>query len=294
MQIQQQLRGTGVAVVTPFTASNQVDYTALGKVLESLVSNKVEYLVMLGTTGETPVLSNAEKISILEFTYEKINQRIPIVVGIGGNDTADLIHDLQHFPLDQAVAILSASPYYNKPSQEGIFQHYKMIAQASPKPIILYNVPGRTGRNMTAATTLRIAREIPNIIGIKEASGDMAQCMQILRDRPNNFLVLSGDDALALPQLACGMEGVISVAANAFPLQFGDMVRACLSNDYVTARNINNGLMEAYDLMFVENNPAGVKAFMAIQGLISNQLRMPNIPLSAAVFEQINNWMNKH
>jgi 4-hydroxy-tetrahydrodipicolinate synthase len=294
MQIQQQLRGTGVAVVTPFTAANQVDYTALGKVLESLISNKVEYLVMLGTTGETPVLSNAEKISILEFTYEKINQRIPIVVGIGGNDTADLIHDLQHFPLDQAVAILSASPYYNKPSQEGIFQHYKMIAQASPKPIILYNVPGRTGRNMTAATTLRIAREIPNIIGIKEASGDMAQCMQILRDRPNNFLVLSGDDALALPQLACGMEGVISVAANAFPLEFGDMVRACLSNDYVTARNINNGLMEAYDLMFVENNPAGVKAFMAIQGLISNQLRMPNVPLSAAVFEQINNWMNKH
>ncbi len=294
MQIQQQLRGTGVAVVTPFTATNQVDYTALGKVLESLISNKVEYLVMLGTTGETPVLSNAEKISILEFTYEKINQRIPIVVGIGGNDTADLIHDLQHFPLDQAVAILSASPYYNKPSQEGIFQHYKMIAQASPKPIILYNVPGRTGRNMTAATTLRIAREIPNIIGIKEASGDMAQCMQILRDRPNNFLVLSGDDALALPQLACGMEGVISVAANAFPLEFGDMVRACLSNDYVTARNINNGLMEAYDLMFVENNPAGVKAFMAIQGLISNQLRMPNVPLSAAVFEQINNWMNKH
>lgn len=294
MQIQQQLRGTGVAVVTPFTAANQVDYTALGKVLESLISNKVEYLVMLGTTGETPVLSNAEKISILEFTYEKINQRIPIVVGIGGNDTADLIHDLQHFPLDQAVAILSASPYYNKPSQEGIFQHYKMIAQASPKPIILYNVPGRTGRNMTAATTLRIAREIPNIIGIKEASGDMTQCMQILRDRPNNFLILSGDDALALPQLACGMEGVISVAANAFPLEFGDMVRACLSNDYVTARNINNGLMEAYDLMFVENNPAGVKAFMAIQGLISNQLRMPNVPLSAAVFEQINNWMNKH
>lgn len=294
MQIQQQLRGTGVAVVTPFTAANQVDYTALGKVLESLISNKVEYLVMLGTTGETPVLSNAEKISILEFTYEKINQCIPIVVGIGGNDTADLIHDLLHFPLDQAVAILSASPYYNKPSQEGIFQHYKMIAQASPKPIILYNVPGRTGRNMTAATTLRIAREIPNIIGIKEASGDMAQCMQILRDRPNNFLVLSGDDALALPQLACGMEGVISVAANAFPLEFGDMVRACLSNDYVTARNINNGLMEAYDLMFVENNPAGVKAFMAVQGLISNQLRMPNVPLSAAVFEQINNWMNKH
>lgn len=293
MQIQQQLRGTGVAVVTPFTADNQVDYTALGKVLESLVKNKVEYLVVLGTTGETPVLSNAEKISILEFTYEKINQQIPIVVGIGGNDTADLIHDLTYFPLEKATAVLSASPYYNKPSQEGIFQHYKMIAAASPKPIILYNVPGRTGRNMTAATTLRIAREIPNIIGIKEASGDMAQCMQILRDRPNHFLVLSGDDALALPQMACGMEGVISVAANAFPLEFGDMVRACLNNDYSTARQINNGLMEAYDLMFVENNPAGVKAFMAIQGLISNHLRMPNVPLSATVFGQIDHWLKK-
>lgn len=293
MDIQEQLKGTGVAVITPFTANNQIDFDALGKVLESMLTNKVEYVVMLGTTGETPVLSNEEKIAILEFTYEKIAGKIPVVVGIGGNNTADLIQDLGNFPLAKAAAILSASPYYNKPSQEGIFQHYKMVAAASPLPIILYNVPGRTGRNMSAATTLRIANEIPNIIGIKEASGDMGQCMQILKDRPANFLVLSGDDALALPQMACGMEGVISVAANAFPLEFGNMVRACLNNDFITARAINNSLMEAYDLMFVENNPAGVKAFMALQGTIGNYLRMPNVPLSEGVFNQIKDWISK-
>lgn len=293
MDIQEQLKGTGVAVITPFTANNQIDFEALGKVLDSMLTNKVEYVVMLGTTGETPVLSNEEKIAILEFTYEKINVKIPVVVGIGGNDTADLIQDLGNFPLAKAAAILSASPYYNKPSQEGIFQHYKMVAAASPLPIILYNVPGRTGRNMSASTTLRIANEIPNIIGIKEASGDMQQCMQILKDRPANFLVLSGDDALALPQMACGMEGVISVAANAFPLEFGNMVRACLNNDYALARKINNNLMLAYDLMFVENNPAGVKAFMALQGLIGNHLRMPNVPLSDGVFNQIKDWISK-
>ncbi|MBA4260353.1 MAG: 4-hydroxy-tetrahydrodipicolinate synthase [Chitinophaga sp.] len=293
MDIQEQLKGTGVAVITPFTANNQIDFDALGKVLDSMLTNKVEYVVMLGTTGETPVLSNEEKIAILEFTYEKIAGKIPVVVGIGGNNTADLIQDLGNFPLAKAAAILSASPYYNKPSQEGIFQHYKMVAAASPLPIILYNVPGRTGRNMSAATTLRIANEIPNIIGIKEASGDMGQCMQILKDRPANFLVLSGDDALALPQMACGMEGVISVAANAFPLEFGNMVRACLNNDFITARAINNCLMEAYDLMFVENNPAGVKAFMALQGTIGNYLRMPNVPLSEGVFNQIKDWISK-
>lgn len=293
MDIQEQLKGTGVAVITPFTANNQIDFEALGKVLDSMLTNKVEYVVMLGTTGETPVLSNEEKIAILEFTYEKINGKIPVVVGIGSNDTADLIQDLGNFPLAKAAAILSASPYYNKPSQEGIFQHYRMVAAASPLPIILYNVPGRTGRNMSASTTLRIANEIPNIIGIKEASGDMQQCMQILKDRPAHFLVLSGDDALALPQMACGMEGVISVAANAFPLEFGNMVRACLNNDYALARKINNNLMRAYDLMFVENNPAGVKAFMALQGLIGNHLRMPNVPLSDGVFNQIKDWISK-
>ena len=291
MFIQQQLRGTGVALVTPFTSNNTIDFTALGKVIDAMINGGVEYLVTLGTTGETPVLTNPEKKDILEFTYEKVDGRVPVVVGIGGNDTADLIHDLAHFPLEKAAAILSASPYYNKPSQEGIYQHYKMVAAESPKPILLYNVPGRTGRNMAAATTLRLANDIENIIGIKEASGDMAQCMQILRDKPAGFLVVSGDDLLALPQIACGMEGVISVAANAFPKTFGDMVRHCLLQNFAAAKQLNDGLIDAYDLMFVENNPAGVKAFMAEQGLIGNYLRMPNVPLSKSVHDQIRKYL---
>ena len=291
MKIQEQLKGTGVAIITPFTQNNKIDFNALGKVIDAMITAGVEYIVTLGTTGETPVLTNPEKIDILNYTYEKAEGRIPVVVGIGGNDTADLIQDLTHFPLDKATAILSASPYYNKPSQEGIFQHYKMVAAASPKPVVLYNVPGRTGRNMSASTTLRLANEIDNIIGIKEASGDMAQCMQILRDKPLNFLVVSGDDALALPQLACGMEGVISVAANAYPKLFGDMVRACLAQNFTVAKMLNDRLIEAYDLMFVENNPAGVKAFMVEQGLIDNYLRMPNVPISKPVHDQIKSFL---
>jgi len=294
MKIQEQLKGTGVAIITPFTQNNKIDFNALGKVIDAMITAGVEYIVTLGTTGETPVLTNPEKIDILNYTYEKAEGRITVVVGIGGNDTADLIQDLTHFPLEKATAILSASPYYNKPSQEGIFQHYKMVAAASPKPVVLYNVPGRTGRNMSASTTLRLANEIDNIIGIKEASGDMAQCMQILRDKPLNFLVVSGDDALALPQLACGMEGVISVAANAYPKLFGDMVRACLAQNFTVAKMLNDRLIEAYDLMFVENNPAGVKAFMVEQGLIDNYLRMPNVPISKPVHDQIKNFFKKN
>ena len=291
MKIQEQLKGTGVAIITPFTQNNKIDFNALGKVIDAMITAGVEYIVTLGTTGETPVLTNPEKIDILNYTYEKVAGKVPVIVGIGGNDTADLIQDLTHFPLEKATAILSASPYYNKPSQEGIFQHYKMVAAASPKPVVLYNVPGRTGRNMSASTTLRLANEIDNIIGIKEASGDMAQCMQILKDKPADFLVVSGDDALALPQLACGMEGVISVAANAYPKLFGDMVRACLAQNFTAAKMLNDRLIEAYDLMFVENNPAGVKAFMVEQGLIDNYLRMPNVPISKPVHDQIKNFL---
>jgi len=291
MRVQDQLKGTGVAVITPFTQEYSIDFPALGKVLDFLISNRTEYIVLLGTTGETPVLSASEKIAILEYAYERIAGRVPVVVGIGGNDTAHLLEDFKLLPLQKATAVLSAAPYYNKPSQEGIFQHYKLVAEASPKPIILYNVPGRTGRNMSAGTTLRLANEVPNIIGIKEASGDMAQCMQILKDRPEGFLVLSGDDALALPQMACGMEGVISVAANAFPLEFGDMVRACLNNDFKKAKLINDMLLEGFDLLFAENNPAGVKAFMHKMGLIKNQLRLPNVPLSQPVFTAIEAWI---
>jgi 4-hydroxy-tetrahydrodipicolinate synthase len=292
MSLIQTLRGTGVAVVTPFTADLQVDYTALEKVIESLIAGGVEYIVTLGTTGETPVLESAEKIDIVNFTMDKIAGRIPVVVGIGGNNTAELIKDLHKYPLNKAIAVLSASPYYNKPSQEGIYLHYKALAEASPKPILLYNVPGRTGRNMSAATTLKLA-SVPNIVGIKEASGDMAQCMTILRDRPSEFLVVSGDDALALAQLACGMDGVISVAANAYPAEFSNMVRTCLSGNFAAAKKINDPLIEAYELMFAENNPAGVKAFMAEKGLLENYLRLPGVPLSQSLQQAVKLFLSK-
>jgi 4-hydroxy-tetrahydrodipicolinate synthase len=291
MSLRQTLYGTGVALVTPFKSNFEVDLEALSKIIDFVIDGGVEYIVTLGTTGETPTLSKEEKIAIIRFTYEKVNGRVPVVVGIGGNNAHEVINELQTFPLDKATAILSASPYYNKPSQEGIFQHYKALAAASPKPILLYNVPGRTGRNMTAATTLRLANEVENIAGIKEASGDMAQCMQILRDRPNHFLVVSGDDALVLPQIACGMDGVISVAANAFPQQFTHMVRQCLKGDFKAAKSLNDVLIEAYDLMFVENNPAGVKAFMAELNLLSNHLRLPMVPLSESIHQKVKSYL---
>ena len=249
MKLRQTLRGTGVAIVTPFNKNQSTDLDALGKLIDFIIRDGVEYIVTLGTTGEAPVLSREEKIAIIELTYSHVNGRVPVVVGIGGNDSLALVKDLETYPLDKATAVLSTSPYYNKPSQEGLFQHYKLLAAASPRPVILYNVPGRTGRNLTAATTIRLANEVPNIAGIKEASGDMQQCMEILRNRPENFLVVSGDDALALPQLACGMDGVISVVANCFPKKFSDMVRCCLQQDLISAKRINDSLIEAYDIM---------------------------------------------
>ncbi len=290
MSLRQQLQGTGVALVTPFKADLSIDFNALGIVIDAMINGGVDYLVTLGTTGETPTLDKQEKLAIINYTFEKVAGRVPVIVGIGGNNTAELVKDLQYFPLDKAVAVLSASPNYNKPSQEGIYQHYKALAEASPKPILLYNVPGRTGRNMTAETTLRLAA-LPNIAGMKEASGDMGQCMQLLRDIPDDFLLVSGDDALALPQLACGMQGVISVAANAFPSEFSQMVRHCLKQDFSLAKSINDTLIQAYDLMFCENNPAGVKAFMSEKGWIGNHLRLPVVPLSAGIHEKVKNYL---
>ncbi|SKA08023.1 4-hydroxy-tetrahydrodipicolinate synthase [Sediminibacterium ginsengisoli] len=291
MSVRQQLQGTGVALVTPFGSNFEIDFEALGNVIEAMIKGGVEYLVTLGTTGETPTLDKQEKLDIVHYTFEKVAGRVPVVVGIGGNNTAELIKELHSFPLDKAAAVLSAAPYYNKPSQEGLFYHYKALAEASPKPVILYNVPGRTGRNMAAATTIRLANEVANIAGIKEASGDMLQCMQILRDCPDDFLVVSGDDALALPQIACGMQGVISVAGNAFPGDFSGMVRTALKGDFAAAKRINDRLMDAYEIMFAENNPAGVKAFMHEQGLIGNYLRLPVVPLSAGLHKQVKNYL---
>ena len=287
MNIREQLKGTGVAIVTPFNEDESVDFAALGKLIDFIISNGIEYVVSLGTTGETPTLDKQEKLDIINFIYEKVNGRVPVVVGIGGNSTKEVIDQLQTYPLQKATAVLSASPYYNKPSQEGIFQHYKSLAAASPKPIILYNVPGRTGRNMEAATTLRLAHEVANIAGIKEAGNNISQCMQILRDRPDNFLVVSGDDDLVLPELACGIDGVISVAANCYPKEFSAMVRAGLQFDFATAKKLNDPLLEVYNLLFTENNPAGVKAFLYEMGLIKNIVRLPVTPLSESVQQKV-------
>jgi len=294
MSLRETLKGTGVALVTPMTAKGTIDLEALGRVIDSVISNGVNYVVALGTTGEAPTLTNPEKLDIIQLTYERVKNRVPVVIGIGGNDTRDQVADLESFPLDRATAILSASPYYNKPSQEGIFQHYKMLAAASPKPLILYNVPGRTAKNMTAATTLRLANDVDNIAGTKEASGEMAQCMQILRDRPADFLVVSGDDALALPQIACGMDGVISVAANCFPKKFTDMVRLSLKGEFAAAKKINDSLIDGYEILFAENNPAGVKAFLSEAGLISNYLRLPLTPLSRELHERVKEYYEEY
>ncbi len=291
--LRNQLKGTGVALVTPFNANHDIDFAALGSLIDFVISNGVEYVVSLGTTGETPTLDKQEKFDIIQFTVEKVNGRVPIVVGIGGNNTRSLVKDLESFPLDNAIAVLSAAPYYSKPSQEGIYQHYKTLAAASPKPIILYNVPGRTGRNMEAVTTLRLAHEVANIVGIKEAGNSVPQCMQLLKERPDHFLVVSGDDDLVLPELACGIDGVISVAANCFPKNFSDMVRSGLASDFATAKTLNDPLMEAYNLLFAENNPAGVKAFLSELGIIDNYLRLPLVPLSDAIHQRVKRYLGK-
>ncbi len=291
MSLQQQLRGTGVALVTPFTTAGEVDFPSLQKVIDSVINEGCNYVVTLGTTGETPVLSKEEKTAVIEFTYETVNNRVPVVVGVGGNYTGALVKDLQTLPLEKATAVLSASPYYNKPSQEGIFQHYKALAEVSPKPILLYNVPGRTGRGISAATTLKLAQEVPNIAGIKEASGDLTLCMQILKDKPADFLVVSGDDNLAMAQIALGMDGVISVAANCMPGRFSRMIQYALEGDFKKAKELNDTMLEAYDLLFCENNPSGVKAFLAEAGLIQNHLRLPLVPLSAPVHAKVKDYL---
>jgi 4-hydroxy-tetrahydrodipicolinate synthase len=292
MSLKKVLQGTGVALVTPFKITGEIDYDALSKLIDFDIDNGVEYVITLGTTGETPTLNKQEKSDIIHFTYQKVNGRVPVVVGIGGNSTAEVIENLQNYPLDKATAVLSASPYYNKPSQEGIFQHYKAIAAVSPKPIILYNVPGRTGSNVTAETTLRLAKE-KNIAGIKEASGNMVQCMHILRDMPDDFLFVSGDDHIAMPLIACGSDGVISVAANCFPKDFSEMIRQSLKGNFAAARPLHYKCLEGNDLLFAENNPAGVKAFLYEMGIIENVMRLPVVPLSEAVHAKVKAYLKK-
>ena len=291
--LRETLKGTGVALITPFKKDKSIDFAALENLIDIQIAGGLDYLVSLGTTGESVVLSDEEKMEVFNCTVNKVNGRVPIVIGIGGSDTAAVIKSFSKFDLTKVVAILSVTPYYNKPSQEGLFQHYVALADAAPKPILLYNVPGRTGRNMTASTTLRLASH-PNIAGIKEAGPEMAQMIAILKDRPSNFLVVSGDDEMVMAQMACGCDGVISVAANAFPKPFSDMIRFAMAGDFSMAKRVNDLLVEGYAYMFEENNPSGIKAFMFEQGLIENELRLPLVPVSAALHAKIKNYLQRY
>lgn len=288
------LRGVGVALVTPFDGNGEVDFPALDRLIGHVAEGGIDYLVPLGTTGETPVLSDAERKEVVRFTLEKAAGRIPVVVGVGGNNTREVIQQLETYPLEGALAILSVSPYYSKPSQEGLYQHYKAVAGASPRPVVLYNIPPRSGRNMTAATTLRLAREVENIVGIKEASGDLVQCMEIIRDRPEGFMVISGDDMLALSQIAAGMDGLISVAGNYMARDISTLVHAALDGRMEVAREAHYRMMEGFSLMFEENNPAGVKAFLAQAGICSNVLRLPVVAASETLQHKIADYFHRY
>jgi 4-hydroxy-tetrahydrodipicolinate synthase len=279
--------GTGVAIVTPFQADGQVDFTALKNLLNYLIDGGVEYLVSLGTTGENTTLNEEEKKKIWAYTAEVVASRVALIAGIASNNTADVINQIKQFDPKGYDAILSASPAYNKPTQEGIYQHYKAIATISPLPVILYNVPSRTGSNISAATTVRLANDFINIIGTKEASGNFDQLNEIMRDKPEGFLVISGDDPITLPMIALGAVGVISVVGNALPQQFSTMVRLCLDGDFKAASKIHANLIDFTRLMFTEGSPAGVKTALKYLNVCGDTLRLPLVQVSEITATEI-------
>jgi 4-hydroxy-tetrahydrodipicolinate synthase len=275
--------GTGVALVTPFTNDNAVDYNALGKIIDNVIDGGVDFLVALGTTAETPTLTKAEKKQILNFVLDHNNGRVPVVVGVGENSTQALLDTMAEYPMDKVQGILSVVPYYNKPSQEGIYQHFRTLALATDLPIILYNVPGRTVTNMLPDTVIRLANDFKNVVAIKEASGNIPQCMELVAKAPANFSVLSGDDNLIVAQAAIGMKGVISVAANCYARDFCAMVRHALKNEMNEARQLHYQLLRSIDLLFTEGNPTGVKYVLHTQGVCENNLRLPLMPATEAL-----------
>jgi 4-hydroxy-tetrahydrodipicolinate synthase len=288
-------QGTGVAIVTPFREDESVDFVSMGKVIEHLIKGKVEYIVALGTTGESVTLNSDEKAAVINFVIEAVNNRVPVVMGIGGNNTHEVVQAVKSVCDDNLplAGILSVSPYYNKPSQEGIYYHYRKIAADCNLPLIIYNVPSRTGMNIAAATTLQLAREIKNIVAIKEASGNLSQINHIIKNKPKEFMVLSGDDQLTLPMIALGASGVISVSANGFPAEYSEMVRFALKGKMKKAQEIQNALLEIMDAHFLEGNPAGVRASLHIKNLIDNNLRLPLCPVSSATYEKLKSLIEK-
>jgi len=281
------LTGMGVALITPFQTGGEVDFNTLSSLTEYLLQNGTDYLVVLGTTAETPTLSTSEQKEIARFVIDKVNGRIPIVLGVSGNNTMSVVERLRTEDFSGVDAILSVTPYYNKPSQEGIYQHYKAIAQTTSLPIVIYNVPSRTGVNMTAETTLRLSRDFNNIIAIKEASGNLSQISTIIKNKPADFKVISGDDGITFPLISLGADGVISVIGNALPKEFSQMVHSALSGDYDKAMNIHNDFLELIELLFIDGSPSGVKSLLNIMGKVENVLRLPLVPVRDTTFEKI-------
>ena len=285
--IQNRFRGLGIALITPFKADGSIDWDALNRLVEYQIRGGADFLCIMGTTAETPTLTQEEKKPLKEQLVGRVAGRVPLLMGCGGNSTAAVVREIQQTDWSGIDGILSVCPYYNKPSQEGLYQHYRAIAEASQLPIVLYNVPGRTGVNMTAETTLRLAQDFDNIIAIKEASGNITQMDDIIKNKPRDFAVISGDDGITFPLITLGAVGVISVIGNALPTEFSRMVRLALKGEYDTARTIHHKFAELFKLLFVDGNPAGVKAMLSEMNMIENQLRLPLVPTRLTTIEQI-------
>lgn len=285
--VHNKFKGLGIALITPFTSDGEVDYKALKRLVEYQLGNGADFLCILATTGETPCLTADEKQKIKDLVRNVVNGRVPILIGCGGNNTAAIVEELKTGDFKGFDGVLSVCPYYNKPSQEGLFQHFRAIANATELPVVLYNVPGRTGINLKAATTLRLARECRNIVGIKEASGNLEQVDEIIKGKPAHFDVISGDDALTFPMIACGAVGVISVIGNALPREFSKMIRLEFKGEYEGARKIHHKFTELYSLLFVDGNPAGVKCLLHEMGMIENVLRLPLVPTRVQTVQKI-------
>ncbi|HET9429819.1 MAG TPA: 4-hydroxy-tetrahydrodipicolinate synthase [Chitinophagaceae bacterium] len=293
MSLREQFRGTGIAIVTPFLENGTIDWESFRKLINFWIENKVEYLVVLGTTGESATIHGSEKQEVFSFVHAENKGRLPLVAGIGGNDTREVIEGFKQFDLEGYSAILSVSPYYNKPNQEGLFQHYKALNDATPLPIIMYNVPARTGQNMTADTQLRIARECRNIFATKEASGNFEQINCLIKYKPAEFMVISGDDPITLQMIACGAEGLISVVANAYPKEYAEMVRLCMEGKFAEADDIHFRYIDIIHSLFAEGSPSGVKAYLSEMGLCRNTVRLPIWPVSEKHFQRIKELMKE-
>jgi 4-hydroxy-tetrahydrodipicolinate synthase len=287
MKDMKKFRGTGVAIVTPFKNDSSIDFAALGRVVNHVINGGVNYIVVMGTTGESVTLTKDEKKAIISYVAEVTAERVPLVVGIGGNSTQEVINCVRHTNLEGIDGILSVAPYYNKPNQRGLFQHFKAVATCSPVPVIMYNVPGRTCSNISSDTCLELAHECENIVAVKEASGDMAQIMRIIKGKPDNFSVISGDDMMTIPIIACGGSGIISVLANAYPAATTELVSNALKNNYKAARELQFRYLEMIDLLFIDGNPSGVKAILNIMNICQNNLRLPLVPVNRTIYTRI-------